>query len=74
VLRGENAGAKLEHDFVALGYSATPLNSAADNSLQSESVLPRSSTSDIPAGVVAWVSAADGSILQVAGGPLPAPR
>ena len=74
VLRGENAGTKLEHDFVVLGYNSAPLSAAADKSLQIESALPQPSTSDVPAAVVAWVSAADGSILQVTGGSLPAAK
>jgi hypothetical protein len=74
VLRGENAGTKLEHDFVVLGYNSTPLSSAPDKSLRAEASLPKPSTTDAPAALVAWVSAADGSILQVAGGPLPGAR
>jgi hypothetical protein len=72
VLRGENAGSKLEHDFIVLGFSSTPLTPAAGQGLQAVSPLPKTSTSDVPSALVAWVSAGDGSILQVAGGPLPA--
>jgi hypothetical protein len=74
VLRGENAGTKLEHDFVVLGYNSAPLHPAPDKGLRAEASLPKPSTSDVPAAVVAWVSAADGSILQVTGGPLPAAK
>jgi hypothetical protein len=74
VLRGENAGTRLEHDFVVLGFGSAPLELAPDKSFHGESVLPPPSTSDVPAAVVAWVSAADGSILQVTGGPLPAAK
>jgi hypothetical protein len=71
VQRGENAGTKLEHDFVVLGYNSIPLNPAEDKTLRGEAPLPKLSTTDAPAAVVAWASAADGSILQVTGGPLP---
>jgi hypothetical protein len=72
VTRGENAGSKLEHDFVVLGFSSTPLVFTAGQAFQAAAPLPKTSTGDVPSALVAWVSAPDGSILQVAGGPLPA--
>jgi len=71
VQAGENNGSRLEHDFVALGLSSTPLSSNAGKSFQSETVELKSFTEDLPGAVVAWVSGNDGAILQVAGGWLP---
>jgi hypothetical protein len=63
---GENGGRKLQHDFIVLDFQSRPLTKAANFS--SGPVGLKSSTSDAPGAVVAWVSAADGSIVQVAGG------
>jgi hypothetical protein len=68
VKRGENGGRTLQHDFVALGFSSTPLLSQSDGKFHSTPAEIKSSTDDIPGAAVAWVSTADGSILQVAGG------
>jgi len=68
VKRGENGGRKLKHDFVVLSLSSTPLTSRTGKGFQSEPVELKSSTDDMPGAVVAWVSAKDGSILQVTGG------
>ncbi len=71
VKRGENSGRKLEHDFVVLNYTSTPLVSASDGTYRADSIAIKSSTDDAPGAVVAWVSKADGSIAQIAGGYLP---
>ncbi len=68
VQRGENEGRKLQHDFVVLSFQATPLAMRTDNRFQSDPVELKSTTTDLPGAVVAWVSTQDGSILQVAGG------
>lgn len=69
VKRGENSGRKLEHDFVVLNFSSTPMI-AKEHLYQAGQQEMKSSTSDAPGAVVVWVSAADGTILQIAGGPL----
>jgi hypothetical protein len=68
VERGENGGRTLKHDFVVLGFSSLPLTSETTGNFHSAPVEIKSSTDDVPGAVVAWVSTADGSILQVAGG------
>jgi hypothetical protein len=68
VQRGENSGRRLDHEFVVLGFSSTRLNSATDKGFQSDPIELKSSTDDSPGAVVAWVTAADGSIVQIAGG------
>ena len=68
VTRGENGGRKLEHDFVVLDFRSTALAPKSGTILQSGPVDMTSSTGDSPGAVVAWVSASDGTILQVAGG------
>jgi hypothetical protein len=60
---GENGGRQLTHDFVVLDFQTKPVGTGP--------VPLKSSTNDAPGAIVAWVSAADGSILQVAGGWLP---
>lgn len=68
VQRGENGGRRLDHEFVVLGFSSTQLSPAADKGFQSDPIELKSSTDDSPGAVVAWVSAADGSIVQIVGG------
>jgi hypothetical protein len=68
VKRGENSGRQLQHDFVVLGFASQPLKADKDNKLESGSIDLTSSTKDKPAAVVAWISADDGSLAQVAGG------
>jgi hypothetical protein len=71
VKRGENGGRKLQHDFVVLNYTSSPLVAAADGTFHADPVAIKSSTDDVPGAVVAWVSTADGSIAQIAGGYFP---
>lgn len=68
VKRGENDGRKLEHDFVVLNLGSSSMSSKGDAGFQGDPVEMKSSTSDVPGAVVAWVSDKDGSILQIAGG------
>ncbi len=68
VKRGENSGEKLKHDFVVLGFSSTPMQAQENKSFQANPGPMKSSTNDAPGAVVAWVSNADGAILQVTGG------
>jgi hypothetical protein len=68
VKRGENGGRTLDHDFVVLHFSSTPLTAKADGSFPVVPVEITSATGDAPGAVVAWVSTANGSIAQVAGG------
>jgi hypothetical protein len=68
VTRGENAGQKLKHDFVVLGFSSSPLKADASGNYQNSAIALGSATADEPAAIVAWVSQPDGSILQVTGG------
>src|SRR5271155_4059826 len=68
VQRGENGGKRLDHEFVVLGFSSTQVSPASDKGFQSDPMELKSSTDDSPGAVVAWVSAADGSIVQIAGG------
>jgi len=66
VKRGENGGRQLRHDFVVLDFKTTLMKSGP--SYQSGPIELKSSTDDPPGAVVAWVSKADGSIIQMAGG------
>ena len=66
VKRGENGGRQLQHDFVVLDFKSKPMTNGA--SFQSGPFYLKSSTDDPPGAVVGWVSAADGSIVQIAGG------
>ena len=68
VKRGENSGEKLKHDFVVLGFSSSPMQARNDKSFQADPGPVKSSTSDAPGAVVAWVSDPDGTVLQVTGG------
>ncbi len=58
VRRGENAGTKLRHDFVALGYDHIPLT-ATDGQFQTRSSLPATNIHGGRQAIVAWVTAAD---------------
>jgi hypothetical protein len=71
VQRGENGGRQLRHDFVVLDFASRPLTKA--DGFESHPVSLQSSTSDAATAIVAWVSAPDGSILQVTGGWLKSP-
>jgi hypothetical protein len=68
VRAGENGGRKLQHDFVVLGFSSSPMVSEANGTFQAAPIAIKTSTDDAPGAVVAWVSKDDGSILQVTGG------
>jgi hypothetical protein len=68
---GENGGRKLEHDFIVLDFASKPLTGKTPYQTGPVTLTP--STSDAPAAIAAWVSAADGSVLQMAGGWLNAP-
>jgi hypothetical protein len=74
VKRGENGGRKLEQDFVVLNFHSSPMAADAREGFQSAPMEITSSTEVVPGAVVAWVSSADGSILQIAGGWLPGAR
>jgi hypothetical protein len=63
---GENGGRQLQHDFVVLDFESKPMTK--EQSFQSGPLRLKPSTGDSPGAVVAWVSAADGSIIQVSGG------
>lgn len=71
VQRGENRGKKLKHDFVVLNFSSMPMTSKNGHSYESGPLEIASSITDQPGAVVAWVSATDGAILQMAGGWFP---
>jgi hypothetical protein len=68
VRRGENAGSKLTHEFIALGFGSAPLKPGADGKLQNAPLALRPSTDDPATALVAWVSRDNGSIAQIAGG------
>jgi hypothetical protein len=68
VRSGENGGRVLHHNFVVLDFDSRPLTKS--RGYQSGPILLKASTDVPPSGVVAWVSAEDGSILQVTGGPI----
>lgn len=71
VERGENSGRQLRHDFVVLDFVSKPVTKA--EGFKSGPINLKSSTGDPAAAVVAWISASDGSIVQVAGGWLKPP-
>jgi hypothetical protein len=68
VKAGENGGRQLQHDFVVLGFSSTPLSAETDGAFHDSAVEIKSTVNDAPGAIVAWVSNADGAILQVTGG------
>ncbi|MEI9998611.1 MAG: DUF1223 domain-containing protein [Verrucomicrobiota bacterium] len=66
---GENGGRRLQHDFVVLDFQSQPLKQESGaGGLQSGPVNLRSATGDAPRAIVAWITRADGSLAQVAGG------
>lgn len=67
VKRGENGGRQLEHDFVVLKFFSKSLAPVQGRGLQSGE-LAFGGLADRPGAVVAWVTEADGTIVQVAGG------
>jgi hypothetical protein len=71
VRRGENAGHRLSHDFVVLGFRSKRLTKK--ESYESGAITLKPTTNDVPSAVVGWISAPDGKILQVAGGWLALP-
>jgi hypothetical protein len=71
VRSGENGGRKLQHDFLALGLASTPLVANKDGILIAGPLHVSTLAGENPGALVAWVSDADGKILQVAGGWLP---
>jgi hypothetical protein len=66
VERGENGGRQLHHDFVVLDFESKSMQ--LGQVLQSGPLELKPSTDDLPGAIVAWVSDAHGSIVQVAGG------
>jgi hypothetical protein len=72
VTHGENAGSVLTHDFVVLGFGSSAMTAADGGKFQAALSAPHSTTNDKPGAIVAWVSLDDGTILQIAGGWLPA--
>jgi hypothetical protein len=67
VVRGENEGHTLRHDFVALSFASIPMtveNGVAHASGQ----IPTPTTSDKPAAIAAWVVSDDGAFVQATGG------
>lgn len=71
VPRGENAGRRLRHDFVALGYRELPLTAAGDGFLATLT-LPEPVQPAPRYGLALWVSSSgEPGPLQAAGGPLP---
>lgn len=63
---GENGGRQLQHDFVVLAFQSKPMEKG--QSFQSGPIDLQPSTNDPPGAVVAWISTANGSIAQIAGG------
>jgi hypothetical protein len=72
VKRGENGGRQLRHDFVVLDFESKTMTKG--QSFQSGPLDLTPSTDDPPGAIVAWVSTADGSIVQIAGGWLKASK
>ncbi len=68
---GENGGRRLEHDFIVLKFDSVPMNAGPGPVAMGRLTLSGSPSPDPAAALVAWVSADDGTILQVAGGALP---
>jgi len=71
VQRGENGGRKLQHDFLALGFATTALKLTSDGTLAAGPLNIPTLPGETPGALVAWVSDADGKILQITGGWLP---
>jgi hypothetical protein len=69
VKAGENGGRQLQHDFIVLAFASQPMALAkAPDDFESGPLDLASSTSDRPGAVVAWITAADGSLVQITGG------
>jgi hypothetical protein len=71
VQSGENGGRKLQHNFLALGFASAVLAPGSDGSLTAGPLRVSTLPGETPGALVAWVSDADGKILQVTGGWLP---
>ena len=71
VRAGENAGRTLQHDFVALGVAATPLE-AVPGGYKAAMRLPKPSVQHDQLALVAWVSESQTQApIQAVGGYLP---
>jgi hypothetical protein len=66
VKSGENGGRQLQHDFVVLDFASKPMSQGP--TWQSGPIDLKPSTDDPPGAIVAWVSDAAGSIVQITGG------
>ena len=68
VQRGENAGKKLQHDFVALALVIASLDPSGDRVYRAQMSLPATSAAPI-ASIAAWVRPANSPVpIQAAGG------
>ena len=74
VKSGENGGRKLQHDFLALGFASTALVAGKDGALTASPLHVSTLAGEKAGALVAWVSDADGNILQITGGWLPGAR
>jgi hypothetical protein len=74
VRSGENGGRKLQHDFITLGFTSTALAAGKDGALTAGPLRVSTVAGEKSSALVAWVSDADGKILQVTGGWLPGAR
>ncbi len=70
---GENGGRRLQHDFIVLDFISKPLTPDSSGRLQSGPLALAASKGDSPGAIVAWISTADHTIIQIAGGYLKAP-
>jgi hypothetical protein len=68
---GENGGEKLQHNFLAIGLASTPLTPGKDGALTAGPLKVSTLSGQTPGALIAWVSNADGKILQITGGWLP---
>jgi hypothetical protein len=66
VQHGENGGQQLTHDFIVLDFSSHLMDGGPIS--QSGHAQLKPAIGDTPAAIVAWISAPDGSILQMTGG------
>ncbi len=70
VQRGESAGRKLQHDFVALALVTASLDLSGDGVCRARLSLPATTAAPI-SSIAAWVRSANGAIpIQAAGGPV----
>ncbi len=68
VQRGENAGKKLQHDFVALALVTASLDPSSDRAYRAQMSLPATTAAPI-ASIAAWVRPANSPVpIQAAGG------